>query len=191
MIGLANLAVAGSMALTGSVETARPCPPACATTINLRIAPVGQPTGPARFFLGVFPVEGSQANQSVGGYWTGQGWSISQVPVSFRQGNLAPLSERVVIREGLCALAKNAGATGSFAVFAGYGRDTLAEQIREVESMDAALDGLSGQQADEMRAVVRDFRAQAAKDPRMGDVVAAKDMRERGTLREIGRVTCP
>lgn len=191
MIALAGLAVAGSLGLAGSVETARPCPPACSTTINVRISPgQGSPNDALRYFLGVFPVEQGHANQSVGGYWTGQGWEIGQVPVSFHRGQRAALAQRIVIPEGICALARQAGATGTFAVYAGYGQDVLAEQTREVQAIEQSIAGREGPQVEEMRAVVQAFRTAAGDDPRMGDVAAAHDMRESGSVREIGRVVC-
>jgi hypothetical protein len=191
VIGLASLALVGAMGISGSVEAARPCPPACATTINVQMTPRPGGTGErGRYFLGVFPVEHGQVNTTIGGYWTGQGWAIGQVPVSFRQGPLAPFTQRVVIQEGLCALARNAGASGTFAIMVGYGHDVLMAQTRDIDALEQALNEAEGPNVAELQGIVNAFRETAAKDPRIGDVMAAQDMRERGTMREIGRVTC-
>lgn len=182
--------ISAAFGLSGRIETQSPCPPACATTIQVSFNPQGQNEDRFRYFVGVFPVERGQPSLAMGGYWTGQAWVISQAPASFREGGSDPFTTTVRIPEGICARARSAGFTGQLSVQIGYGKDMLAAQLRDVEAIEQASTDVSGPEGAEMMDMASAFRDLATSDPRMGDVLASQHMRQNGTYRQIGSVMC-
>lgn len=182
------LAVALAASISGSVQDRRPCPPTCDTNITVNMRGSGATSSlPGRYFLGVFQLTNGSPDLSVGGYWDGRSWQISQVPISFRRGSLAGAQARIRIEGGLCALAAAQGATGgTFAVIAGFGVDRMGDRIAEIQAAAAEADAETAAKLNGMLAQIR----QSGGEHRVADFAAAKAMREDGTHREIGRVRC-
>jgi hypothetical protein len=182
------LAVVLAASITGSVQDRRPCPPTCDTSITVSMQASGPARSqPGRYFIGVFQLTNGSPDVSVGGYWDGRSWQISQVPISFRRGSLAGAQARIQIQGGLCALAAAQGATGgSFAVIAGFGVDRMGERFSEIQAAAAEADPETAAKLNGMLAQIQ----QSGGEHRIADFAAAKTMREDGTHREIGRVRC-
>jgi hypothetical protein len=182
------LAVALAASISGSVQDRRPCPPTCHTNITVSMQGSGAARSlPGRYFLGVFQMTNGSPDLSVGGYWDGRSWQISQVPISFRRSSLAGAQARIRIEGGLCALAAAQGATGGdFAVIAGFGVDRMGDRLAEIQAAAAEADAETAAKLNAMLAQIQ----QSGGEHRVADFAAAQAMREDGTLREIGRVRC-
>lgn len=170
--------------------TSQGCPVACRSVIDVRTW--ADDDSPAALFLAIFPERAGAIDWQVGGYWTGDDWTVSATPIAWRIGPLRDARERVEVSGGLCArILQSGGEPGAYAVVVGHGRiPDLGAAARDAQALRASLDHLA--ENPEVAKLLADYDkaiADASASNALG-AIAAQDMMDRGMQRVAARISC-